>query len=243
MSSWTHGAHSTFAVNCTRPPLPTFPMLEGIVPQAPGGPAGSEVRIWALPGQVRRRVSLRQSVSRKRKKRKVVTFREPKGRRDFVCEGCGWAEITTDQSEWLVKNVTSRDFFGTFGPAPLPGGLGLLLAACFLGRLHLKGVADFDGPHQAAWARSSISSSLCRAAAQSVRRTISKLLVFLVAMSLVPFVCAELPEEWRLGVLTTGIVWELFAGAILYLAHSRWHARHRDYCLWLRLVYRRVGAQ
>jgi hypothetical protein len=23
------------------------------VPQAPGGPAGSEVRIWALPGQVR----------------------------------------------------------------------------------------------------------------------------------------------------------------------------------------------
>jgi hypothetical protein len=76
-----------------------------------------------------------------------------------------------------------------------------------------------------------------------VRRTISKLIVFLVAMSLVPFVCAELPEEWRLSVLTIEIVVEFFAGAILYLAHSRWHARHRDYCLWLRLVYRRVGDQ
>ena len=73
---------------------------------------------------------------------------------------------------------------------------------------------------------------------QSVRRTISKLIFFLVAMSLVPFVCAELPEEWRLSVLTIGIMLELFAGAILYLAHSRWHARHRDYPVpkWMRLV-------
>ena len=73
---------------------------------------------------------------------------------------------------------------------------------------------------------------------QSVRRSISKLIFFFVVMSLVPFVCAELPEEWRLSVLTIGIVLELFAGAILYLAHSRSHARHRDYCLWLRLVHR-----
>jgi hypothetical protein len=78
---------------------------------------------------------------------------------------------------------------------------------------------------------------------QSARRTISKLIFFFVVMSLAPFVCAELPEEWRLSVLAIGIVLELFAGAILYLAHSRWHARHRDYCLWLRLVYRRVDAQ
>jgi hypothetical protein len=35
---------------------------------------------------------------------------------------------------------------------------------------------------------------------QSVRRTISKLIFFFVVMSLVPFVCAELPEEWRLVV-------------------------------------------
>ena len=76
---------------------------------------------------------------------------------------------------------------------------------------------------------------------QSARRVISKLILFLVAMSLVPFVCVELPEEWRLSVLTSGIVLELFAGAILYFAHSRWQARRRDYCLWLRLVHRRMS--
>jgi hypothetical protein len=76
---------------------------------------------------------------------------------------------------------------------------------------------------------------------QSVRRIISKLILFLVAMSLVPFVCVELPEEWRLSVLTSGIVLEFFAGALLYFAHSRWQARRRDYCLWLRLIYRRVS--
>jgi hypothetical protein len=76
---------------------------------------------------------------------------------------------------------------------------------------------------------------------QSARRVISKLIFFLVAMSLVPFVCAELSEEWRLSVLTSGIVLELFAGAILYFAHSRWQSRRRDYCLWLRLVHRRMS--
>jgi hypothetical protein len=75
---------------------------------------------------------------------------------------------------------------------------------------------------------------------QSARRTISNLSLFLVAMSLVPFVCVALPEQWRLSVLTSGIVMEIFAGAILYFAHSRWQARRRDYCLWLRLIYRRV---
>jgi hypothetical protein len=76
---------------------------------------------------------------------------------------------------------------------------------------------------------------------QSARRVISKLILFLVAMSLVPFVCVEFSEEWRLSVLTSGIVLEFFAGAILYFAHSRWQARRRDYCLWLRLVHRRMS--
>ena len=76
---------------------------------------------------------------------------------------------------------------------------------------------------------------------QSARRTISKLILFLGAASLVPFVCLALPEEWRVSVFTSGIVMELFAGAILYLAHSRWQARRRDYCHWLRLVRRRVS--
>src|SRR6202162_3004653 len=76
---------------------------------------------------------------------------------------------------------------------------------------------------------------------QSARRVISKLILFLVAMSLVPFVCVELSEEWRVSVLTSGIVLEFFAGPILYFAHSRWQARRRDYCLWMRLVHRRMS--
>jgi hypothetical protein len=75
---------------------------------------------------------------------------------------------------------------------------------------------------------------------QSARRTISKLIFFLVAVSLVPFVCLALPERWRLIVFTSGIGLEFFFGAILYLAHSRWEARRKDYCQWLRLVHRRV---
>src|ERR1700720_3727810 len=76
---------------------------------------------------------------------------------------------------------------------------------------------------------------------QSARRVISKLIVFLVGMWLVPFVCAKLSEEWRLSVLTSGIVLDFFAGGIVYFAHSRWQARGRDYCLWLRLVHRRIS--
>jgi len=76
---------------------------------------------------------------------------------------------------------------------------------------------------------------------QSARRIISQLSFFLVAMSLVPFVCVALPEQWRLSVFTSGIVSEVFAGVILCFAHSRWQARRRDYCLWLRLIYRRVS--
>jgi hypothetical protein len=76
---------------------------------------------------------------------------------------------------------------------------------------------------------------------QSARRIISKLSLFLVAVSLVPFACVALPEEWRLSVFASGIVLEFFAGAILYFAHSRWQARRRDFCLWLRLVHRRVS--
>jgi hypothetical protein len=76
---------------------------------------------------------------------------------------------------------------------------------------------------------------------QSARRTLSKLIILLVAVSLVPFVCLALPEEWRLGIFTTGMVIEFFAGTILYFAHSRWKARRRDYGHWLRLVHRRVS--
>jgi len=76
---------------------------------------------------------------------------------------------------------------------------------------------------------------------QSERRTISQLSFFLLAMSLVPFVCVALPEGWRLSVFTSGIVSGVFAGVIFYFAHSRWQARRRDYFLWLRLIYRRVS--
>ena len=41
---------------------------------------------------------------------------------------------------------------------------------------------------------------------QTARRTISKVILFLLAMSLVPFVCVALPEEWRSSVFTSGIV-------------------------------------
>jgi hypothetical protein len=76
---------------------------------------------------------------------------------------------------------------------------------------------------------------------QSARRAISKLILFLGAVSLVPFVCLALPEQWRVGVFTGGIVLEFFIGAMLYFAHSRWQGRRRDYCYWLRLVHRRVS--
>ena len=76
---------------------------------------------------------------------------------------------------------------------------------------------------------------------QSARRIILKLSLVLVAVSLVPFACVALPVEWRFSVFASGIVLEFFAGAILYFAHSRWQARCRDYCLWLRLVHRRVS--
>src|ERR1700721_4450298 len=35
---------------------------------------------------------------------------------------------------------------------------------------------------------------------QTVRRIISRLIIFLVAVSVVPFVCLALPEDWRLFV-------------------------------------------
>src|SRR4029077_19515928 len=36
------------------------------------------------------------------------------GVRHFVCEGCGWAEISEFDRDWLVEHVTHRDFWGTF---------------------------------------------------------------------------------------------------------------------------------
>ena len=76
---------------------------------------------------------------------------------------------------------------------------------------------------------------------QSARRIISKLGLVLVAVSLVPFACVALPEEWQSSVFTSGIVLEFLAVAIVCFAHSRWQARRRDYCVWLRLVHRRVS--
>jgi hypothetical protein len=76
---------------------------------------------------------------------------------------------------------------------------------------------------------------------QSARRKISRLIIFLVAVSIVPFVCLALPEDWRLAVFATGIVSELLAGAFLFFEHARWQGRRRDYCHWLRLVHRRVN--
>ena len=76
---------------------------------------------------------------------------------------------------------------------------------------------------------------------QSTRRTISHLVLFLVAVSVVPFVCLALPQDWRLAVFVTGIAFELIAGAFLFFEHGRWQARRRDYCHWLRLVHRRMN--
>jgi hypothetical protein len=76
---------------------------------------------------------------------------------------------------------------------------------------------------------------------QSTRRRISRLILFLVAVSVVPFACLALPENWRLAVFATGIVSEFVAGGFLFFEHARWQARRRDYCHWLRLVHRRVN--
>jgi hypothetical protein len=76
---------------------------------------------------------------------------------------------------------------------------------------------------------------------QTSRRTISRLILFLVAVSVVPFVCLALPEDWRLAVFATGILSEFLAGAFLFFKHAQWQARRRDYCHWLRLVHRRVN--
>jgi hypothetical protein len=44
----------------------------------------------------------------------LVTFRAPGGvRKDYVCEGLGWKEISAEEADWVVRNVTVRDFFGT----------------------------------------------------------------------------------------------------------------------------------
>jgi hypothetical protein len=68
-----------------------------------------------------------------------------------------------------------------------------------------------------------------------------RLILFLVAVSVVPFVCLALPEDWRLAVFATGILSEFLAGAFLFFEHARWQTRRRDYCHWLRLVHRRVN--
>src|SRR5262249_47691073 len=76
---------------------------------------------------------------------------------------------------------------------------------------------------------------------ESARRIISRLIILLIALSTVPFVCLALPEESRLAVFVCGITLELAAGVGLFCAQSRWQARRKDYCHWLRLVHRRVS--
>jgi hypothetical protein len=76
---------------------------------------------------------------------------------------------------------------------------------------------------------------------QSARRTISRLILFLVGVSIVPFICLALPEDWRLAVFVTGILSEFLAGAVLFFVHGQWQVRRRDYCHWLRLVHRRLN--
>ena len=76
---------------------------------------------------------------------------------------------------------------------------------------------------------------------ESARRIISRLIILLIAISTLPFVCLALPEEWRLTVFVFGIALELGAGIGLFFAQSRWQARRKDYCHWLRLVHRRIS--
>jgi hypothetical protein len=44
----------------------------------------------------------------------TVSIRSSQGRRYFVCEGTGWAEISYEDRNWLIDLVTHRDFWGTF---------------------------------------------------------------------------------------------------------------------------------
>jgi hypothetical protein len=76
---------------------------------------------------------------------------------------------------------------------------------------------------------------------QSARRIVSRVILFLVVVSIVPFACLALPEEWRLSVFVAGIFSEFVAAWILFVAHARWQARRKDYCQWLKLVQRRVN--
>jgi hypothetical protein len=76
---------------------------------------------------------------------------------------------------------------------------------------------------------------------QSSRQRISRLILFLITVSIVPFVCLALPEDWRFAVFAVGILSELLSGGFLFFEHARWLARRKDYCHWLRLVHRRVS--
>jgi hypothetical protein len=44
----------------------------------------------------------------------VVSFRAIGWHRIFVCEGAGWTEISREERDWLLANISSRDYFGTF---------------------------------------------------------------------------------------------------------------------------------
>ena len=137
-------------------------------------------------------------------------------------------------------NLNNEDYFSDH-PKQLPS-----LDALFRAQAQLSpeifSVSSSDNPATIIAAKTITKGRyFCSGDCNPTRRTISQLSFFLFAMSLVPFVCVALPEEWRLSVFTSGIVSGVFAGAIFYFAHSRWQARRRDYCLWLRLIYRRVS--
>jgi hypothetical protein len=76
---------------------------------------------------------------------------------------------------------------------------------------------------------------------QSSRRLISRVIIFLVAVSIIPFACLALPVDFRFAVFSVGILSEFIAAVILFSAHARWQVRRKDYCQWLRLVQRRAN--
>jgi hypothetical protein len=76
---------------------------------------------------------------------------------------------------------------------------------------------------------------------QSSHRLISRMIIFLLVVSIMPFACLALPEDWRLAVFSVGIVSEIIAGVTLFFAHAQWQARRKDYRQWLRLVQRRAN--
>ena len=68
---------------------------------------------------------------------------------------------------------------------------------------------------------------------QCARRMISKLMLFLLAVSLVPFVCVALPEEWRLrlfGINHEPDQFRMRSGKLHGSSHHRYCRRYTGAC-------------